>query len=134
MTVSALSPTIVTPEVAAMRAFYQEHLDARIVFDCDWYVCLRLGTADGAPEVCIMAPEPAGATPFAGAGLTCNLKVDDVDAWHERLVGRAGLPATRALQDNPWGDRGFAVTDPAGVTLYFFTPIPPSPDFAGFYR
>jgi uncharacterized glyoxalase superfamily protein PhnB len=42
----------------------------------------------------------------------CYLIVDDADAWHARIAA-AGLPVT-PLEDQPWGMREFALTDPSG--------------------
>lgn len=128
--VLALSPTLGVADMAAARTFYERHLGAVAVFDCGWYVVLRLGT-DGSPELCLKTAagdEPA----FAGGGLTFNLRVSDVDGWHRRLVEDGGLAALMPLADHPWGDRGFAVADPLGVTLYVYTPIPPTAEFQAF--
>ena len=42
----------------------------------------------------------------------CYLIVQDVDGWHARMAAD-GLPVT-ALEDQPWGMREFALTDPSG--------------------
>lgn len=42
----------------------------------------------------------------------CYLIASDADAWHARMLG-AGLPVT-AIEDQPWGMREFALTDPSG--------------------
>lgn len=125
-----LSPTLVTADIAAVRAFYEHHFDAAPVFDCGWYVVLRLPLG---AELCLKAPQ-GDETPLAAAGLTLNLKVADVDEWHRRLAADAGLAVGMPLEDHPWGDRGFSVTDPAGVTLYLYTPIAPSADFLPFFK
>jgi uncharacterized glyoxalase superfamily protein PhnB len=38
------------------------------------------------------------------------------------------------LEDHPWGDRGFAVADPNGITLYIFSEIAPSEEFKQYYN
>ncbi len=53
---------------------------------------------------------PAADPATNGAG--CYIIVEDVDAWHDRLVV-AGLPVT-PVEDMPWGMHEFALTDPSG--------------------
>jgi len=38
------------------------------------------------------------------------------------------------LADNPWGDRGFGVVDPAGVVVYCHEIVPPSDEFRQFIQ
>lgn len=42
----------------------------------------------------------------------CYLIVPDVDVWHEQL--RVALLPVTDLEDQPWGMREFALTDPSG--------------------
>lgn len=125
-----LSTCFVTPEVEACRAFYVQHFRARAIFDCGWYVNLRLG-GDG-PSIQFMLPQE-GQAPFAGAGVMLNCRVDDVDAEHARLT-TAGLQPIMELADHPWGDRGFAVLDPIGNAVYLYTDREPSEAFKQYYK
>ncbi len=50
------------------------------------------------------------------------VRVDDVDAWHDELVGR-GLELDYGLGDQPWGMREFGVQDPDGHDMAFGQPI-----------
>ena len=69
---------------------------------------------------------------FAGTGVMLNFKVDDVDAEHARLV-EAGLKVAMPLEDHPWGDRGFSVTDPIGNSVYLFSDREPADEFKQYY-
>ncbi len=69
---------------------------------------------------------------FAGTGVMLNFKVDDVDAEHARLV-EAGLKVAMPLEDHPWGDRGFSVTDPIGNAVYLFSDREPADEFKQYY-
>lgn len=131
MPVSASSITFMTADVATARAFYDRFFDTWCPFDCGWYVLLRLGQTDTAPEVGFM--EPQGGGQVFGAGAMLNLVVEDVDAMHKRMLD-AGEMIVIPLADNPWGDRGFGVCDPAGVVVYVHKEIPPSADFARFIQ
>jgi uncharacterized glyoxalase superfamily protein PhnB len=44
--------------------------------------------------------------------------VEDVQAWHEHLVA-GGVPVTRELKVEAWGDTVFGVDDPDGVRIWF---------------
>lgn len=130
MAIVGLSSTIVTDKIVQCRDFYVEVFGGRVEFDCGWYASVVL--AEGAC-VHFMAPRGPDARPYPGDGLVYNLRVDDVDAEHERIVG-IGLPIVSPLQDNPWGDRSFAIQDPAGVTLYVYTEIEPSEEFQSYFK
>jgi uncharacterized glyoxalase superfamily protein PhnB len=47
---------------------------------------------------------------------------------------RAGIIATVPLEDHPWGDRGFAVQDPNGVTLYIYSDREPTAEFKQYIK
>jgi catechol 2,3-dioxygenase-like lactoylglutathione lyase family enzyme len=130
MDIRSASMTLVTPALEETRHFYETHFNARPVFDCGWYVVLRLGTTDSDVELCIMLPQD-GMTTFTG-GVCLNLRVSDADSVHERLHRTAGLPVEIPLEDHPWGDRGFGLKDPAGTMIYCYHPIAPDESFQRF--
>lgn len=129
MTFRSASVTLITRDLIATRKFYEQHFEAQPLFDCGWYVVLRLG-AKGAPELCLMEPQQ-GAKPFAG-GVFINLEVAEVDHLHARLTG-VGLSPTVPLEDHPWGDRGFGLPDPSGAMVYCYTPIEPAAEFKQYF-
>ena len=131
MSVQSSSTTFITPDVAAARAFYERYFDTWCPFDCGWYVLVRLGKQADAPEVGFMEPRE-GVAPFSGGGML-NLVVDDVDGMHTRMAA-AGANIVVPLADNPWGDRGFGVLDPAGVLVYCHKALPPSAEYARFIQ
>lgn len=49
------------------------------------------------------------------------------------MICKAGLPITLPLRDEPFGQRHFIITDPAGTLVDVIKPIPPSPEFAAMY-
>ena len=131
MSVAAASVTFITPNVSIVRDFYDRYFDTWYPFDCGWYVLIRLGRTPAAPEVGFMEPQQ-GADSFCG-GSMLNLVVDDVDAMHQRM-SEADEKIVIPLTDNPWGDRGFGVADPAGVVVYCHEAIPPSGEFRQFIQ
>ncbi len=129
MKTNQLSTCFCTTEVDACRDFYKKHFAARAVFDCGWYVTLKIGQ-DG-PEISFIQPQE-GMALFSGAGVMLNFQVDDVDSEHSRLTGE-GLPEVMPLDDHPWGDRGFSVTDPIGIAIYIYSERAPADEFKRYY-
>ena len=126
MDIRTASATFTTSHLLETRRFYEKHFDAKAIFDCGWYVVLRLSGADAGPEVSLM--EPRDDAPEFKGGVTLNLHVADADAVHARLTGE-GLKPLIPLEDHPWGDRGFGVVDPSGVIVYCYHDIEPSAEF-----
>lgn len=131
MDTTATSVTIVTPHVSTVRHFYDKYFDTWYPFDCGWYVLIRLGRTLGAPEIGFMEPRE-GAIRFQG-GVMLNLLVNDVDDMYDRM-SQADEKIAIPLADNPWGDRGFGVLDPAGVVVYCHMAITPSREFSQFIQ
>lgn len=130
MITNRLSSCFCTNDVSACRDFYQKYFHAIITFDCGWYLNMAIGS--NGPAIQFM--EPQGDMPtYAGAGVTLNFQVDDVDREHKRLT-KAGLPAAMPLEDHPWGDRGFSVIDPIGNSLYIYSDREPSEEFKQYFK
>jgi uncharacterized glyoxalase superfamily protein PhnB len=55
-------------------------------------------------------------------GFTIVIETDDVVELYEQLALR-GLNITEGLKNQKWGHRSFRVSDPNGVSLYFFSEI-----------
>jgi len=130
MKTTELSTCFITRNTDGCRSFYKRHFSAKAVFDCGWYVNLRIA-GDG-PSIQFMQPQE-GMQEFAGTGVMLNFKVDDVDAEYARLTG-AGLQAAMPIEDHPWGDRGFSVIDPIGNSVYIYSDREPSDDFRQSYK
>ena len=130
MKTSELSTCFCTNKIEACGEFYRHYFAAKVIFDCGWYVNLRIGE-DG-PSIQFM--EPQNDMPvFSGKGVTLNFRVDDVDAEHARLT-EAGLGTAMPLEDHPWGDRGFSVIDPIGNSVYIYSDRKPSDEFRQYYK
>jgi len=77
--------------------------------------------------------EPRGnMSTYKSIGVMLNFKVDDVDAEHERLTN-AGLSAAMALENHPWGNRGFAVMNPIGSAVYIYSDRETDVEFAQYH-
>jgi len=55
-------------------------------------------------------------------GFTIVIETDDVDQLYKEISER-GLNITDGLTNQKWGHRSFRVSDPNGVSLYFFSEI-----------
>jgi len=131
MIANTLSACITTNKVEESRDFYVKHFEAKVTFDCGWYVNLRLGKETS--ELQFIAPQEQGRPTCNPAGLMYNFCVDDVDAEYDRLLA-GGLTPVMPIEDHPWGDRGFAIVDPNGVTLYIYSDREPAEEFRQFYK
>ncbi|MFC1579724.1 VOC family protein [Thermodesulfobacteriota bacterium] len=131
MIAKTLSACITTEKVEETRDFYVNHFDARVTFDCGWYVNLEIGRETS--QLQFMAPQQPGQKACDPVGLTYNFSVEDVDLEYEKLT-KGGLLPVMPLEDHPWGDRGFAVQDPNGVTLYIYSEREPDKEFEQYYK
>lgn len=130
MSIHTASMTVVTENLPETRSFYENHFNARAVFDCGWYVVLRLSPDEAGPELCLKELQN-GEKPYNG-GVVLNIEVDDVNTIHRQITGKGLLPVM-PLEDHPWGDRGFGVLDPSGVMVYCYHPIEPAPEFEPYF-
>ena len=130
METKELSTCFIVKNVDVCRNFYQNYFAAKAVFDCGWYVDLRIGGYG--PSIQFMQPQDNMPT-FGGTGIMLNFKVDDVDTEHARLV-EAGLQIAMPLGDHPWGDRGFSVIDPIGNSVYIYSDREPSDEFKQYFK
>ena len=131
MIASTISPCITTDKVAESRDFYVKHFGAKVTFDCGWYVNLQFGKQSS--QLQFMAPQQPDQPKCNCAGLVYNFAVDDVDQEYRKLT-EVGLQPIMPLEDHPWGDRGFAIQDPNGVTLYIYSEREPSKEFKQYYK
>jgi len=122
---------IVTDKRVECRDFYRRWFGFQVVFEASWFVYLA-ATGDHPFGLAFMDPDhpsqPPGRDAFSGRGLLLTLQVADAAAEFER-VERAGVAIAYPLHDEPWGQRRFAVRDPAGTWVDVIQPIDPAPGF-----
>ena len=112
-----LYPIVTTPAITQCRDFYVRAFEARVLFENDWYVHLKVHEW----EVGFLRPNPPKRLPvFQHASLTRGLcialEVEDVKAVYEQLRGRGFEPLTKP-EAFPSGEIAFSIVDPAGVVL-----------------
>ena len=131
MHVKDLYAVIVTDKRSECRDFYVRWFGFQVVFEASWFVYLA-ATGDHPFGIAFMAPdhpsEPPGPETFNGRGMFLTIQVEDAAAELER-VRRAGLQVAHSLHDEPWGQRRFAVYDPAGTWVDVVQQIDPQPGF-----
>ena len=71
-------------------------------------------------EAKVQIAKEAGLEP-KGIGVFTYVKVEDVDVYFQSLKEK-GIRTSSEPKDWPWGKREFAVKDPDGYKLVFFTP------------
>ncbi len=131
MKAHTVSAAFTTNRVGETRDFYVRYFDAKVTFDCGWYVNLEFGSESATLQ--FMSPQQPEHRLSSGDGLIYNFMVDDVDSEYRRLTG-AGLVVVVPLEDHPWGDRGFAVQDPNGISLYLYSEREPSEEFRQYFK
>lgn len=112
-----LYPIIATTAIPECKAFYQKALDARVLFDSDWYLQLQVKDFElGFLRPNAPGPLPVFQHPIPSRGLCLALEVENVNAVFEDFRARGieilGKPAAFAN-----GETSFMVMDPAGVIL-----------------
>jgi catechol 2,3-dioxygenase-like lactoylglutathione lyase family enzyme len=133
MQIKDLYSIVVTDRRAECRDFYVRWFGFQVVFEASWFVYLT-GMGEHQFGIAFMSPDhpsqPPGPETFSGKGMFLTIEVADAAAEFERLKGE-GLPIAYPLKDEPWGQRRFAVYDPAGTWVDVIEPIEPA---AGFWE
>jgi uncharacterized glyoxalase superfamily protein PhnB len=116
MKLLASYPIVVTDRLHECLDFYTRWFGFEVVFEANWIVVLSSGGK--APTLAFMHSShpstPPSPGPFTGDGTFLTLQVEDASAEYER-VRAAGLECALSLTEEPWGQRRFAATDPAGM-------------------
>jgi catechol 2,3-dioxygenase-like lactoylglutathione lyase family enzyme len=135
MKATAYYPVLMTDDVAGTARFYVDFFRFRPLYENDWYVHLQ-STEDPAVNLGIVRGDhetiPASGRGRA-AGLLLNFEVEDADEVYARAQ-QAGLDILLTLRDEAFGQRHFITADPNGVLIDVIKPIPPSPEYAAYYR
>jgi uncharacterized glyoxalase superfamily protein PhnB len=123
MIANTVSAAFTTDKVEESRDFYVKYFDAKVTFDCGWYVNLQFGNT--CSTLRCMFPQQLEQRLSNSAGLIYNFGVENVGEEYEKLTA-AGLAPIMPPEDHAWGDRGFALQDPNGMTLYIYPEREPS--------
>ncbi len=120
-TPAGVMPLRFVESVDAMRTFYLdklgfEHLMGVVGKDgqLDFAIVQRAGAM-----LMLSRPQDGGTLTSA---VEIYVEAEDVDAYHDQLVGD-GIAITQPLATQWWGDRNFAIVDPAGHTIWFWKTV-----------
>jgi uncharacterized glyoxalase superfamily protein PhnB len=121
-------PIVITDRLRECREFHVRWFGFEVVFEASWIVVLGRDTET--PALAFMHTDhpshPPAPAAYAGDGMFLTLQVEDARAEYERLAS-AGLTFALELTDEPWGQRRFAVVDPAGMWVDVVEQIEPAP-------
>jgi uncharacterized glyoxalase superfamily protein PhnB len=100
------NPVLAVHDLAKSAAWYRDVLgcETRDPDPGNWTFC-RLGAIDFMLGEC---PNAMPASDLGDHSYVAYLRVDDVDAFHDRAV-EAGADITKPLTEEPWGMREFAL-------------------------
>lgn len=121
-----------TSDIAACKEFYVKYFEAKITFDYSWYSSIMFEYGERKYFLSFMDPQN-GEPLHHGGGVTLNLQVEDVDQEYKKIQ-ETNVKIASPVQDKPWGDRSFCITDPLGNTLYIYSDREPSPEFKEAYK
>ena len=127
----SLSAAFTTNKVEESRDFYIRYLGAKVTFDCGWYVNLEFGNKSSTLQ--FMSPQQPEQQLSSGSGLMYNFLVENVDQEYQKLTD-SGLTVIVPIEDHPWGDRGFAIQDPNGISLYIHSEREPGEEFKQYFK
>jgi uncharacterized glyoxalase superfamily protein PhnB len=106
-------------------------LRSAVVFEASWFALIAI-PGDPPRNVAFMAPDhpssPPGPETFGGTGIFLTLQVADAAEEYERLR-EGGASFAHELRDEPWGQRRFALQDPAGMWIDVVEQIESEPGF-----
>jgi uncharacterized glyoxalase superfamily protein PhnB len=131
MQLQDLYPIIVTPEHKGCRDFYLKWFGATVLFEASWIDVLTIG-GDAPRTLAFMSPDhpstPPGPERFSGEGVFLTFQVEDAAAEFARLRGM-GATFAYELKDEAWGQRRFALRDPAGTWIDIVEQTAPAAGF-----
>jgi PhnB protein len=122
-----ITPHLVCRNAAQAIEFYKKAFGARpeMVKQMENGKVLHATLAIGGAQIylCDEFPEYGSQSPesLGGSPIVIRLQVENCDAWFQRAVD-AGCTVTMPLEDQFWGDRYGAISDPYGHKWSIATP------------
>lgn len=122
-----LNAGVLTTKLAESKHFYTKILGFGVTFENEFYLLLH--TPNHEAEISFLLPnhpsqQPFFHKPFLGQGMYLTIEVDDVDSIYNDLK-KKGVPVKIDIQNEPWGDRHFAIEDPNGIGIDIVKYSPP---------
>ena len=132
MNIISVSCGFTTDKVQETKEFYEKYLGATTIFEKEGYVKLRFGNTSTILE--LVAPQSPENKQSDSTGLGFNILVEDVDLSYKKITS-AKLDLVMPIEDHPWGERGFGIKDPNGLTIYIHQVIgEPTEEYKNFIK
>ena len=131
MNINQISFGFTTDKVQETKAFYERYLGATTIFEKDGYINLKFGNLSNV--VSFVAPQNPEEKASDSTGLGFGFTVDDVDLAYEE-ISSAKLNIEMPFQDHPWGERGFGIKDPNGLTIYIYSITEPTDEYKQYMK
>ncbi len=131
MNIDQVSFGFTTNKVKETKEFYEKYLGATTIFEKEGYGCLKLG--DISNILSIEAPQSPEDKPSDSTGLGFNFNVDDVDLAYDEITSEK-LKIVMPIKDHPWGERGFGIKDPNGLTIYIYSVTEPTDEYKKYIK
>jgi catechol 2,3-dioxygenase-like lactoylglutathione lyase family enzyme len=135
MQLSDSYPVIITDSITECRDFYVRWFSFEVLFEASWFVLLT-GSGERTVSLAFMRSDHPSTPPspgvYRGDGMFLTFQVEDARAEYGRLIAD-GMSFALELTDEPWGQRRFAVIDPAGMWLDVVQQIEPAQGWWGPY-
>jgi uncharacterized glyoxalase superfamily protein PhnB len=121
--ISSAHPVLAVHDLESSAAWYRDVLgcETREPDPGNWVFC-RSGSTDFMLGRC---PDVPAAWELGDHSYLAYLRVDDVDAFHERAVS-VGADILKPPRDEPWGMRELALRSPDGHRFMLGQPIAPA--------
>ena len=118
-----LNTGIITEKLQETKKFYTDVLGFGTTFENEFYILMH--TPDRSAEISFLqadhpSQKPIFQPPFNGKGVYLTMEVENVDKVYEQFKDR-GIAIEFEIQDEPWGDRHFALIDPNGIGIDIVT-------------
>ncbi|ASJ54753.1 bleomycin resistance family protein [Brevibacillus formosus] len=116
---------IITPifrmfDVEKAREFYVEFLGFQIDWEHRYEDHFPLYMQISSPSCTLHLSEHHG---DACPGSAIRVQVENIELFHQSLLGQGYKYAHPGLEETPWGTREVSVTDPFGNRLHFYQPV-----------
>jgi catechol 2,3-dioxygenase-like lactoylglutathione lyase family enzyme len=119
MSIGKATPILRIFDEAKAREFYVDFLGFRVDWEHRFEPELPLYFQVSRGDCCLHLSEHHG---DCSPGAALRIDVDDIDALHAELLGKAYKYARPGVELMPWGTRDMSVKDPFGNRLTFTEP------------
>lgn len=119
--ISASAITLTVDDVSASTTFLTTHFGFRVAMAAPGFASLQRDDVGMSIVFMALGSEvlPPDLRELRASGAVVAFQITRLDAEEARLRA-AGVPISLPLQEQPWGERLFMVTDPNGVVYELF--------------